>query len=201
MRVSSSCDFCNRVPVDMSPKQICHRHSHVYFNCIWIVGEGNIFQREGNLQMALDRYLYVLEVLPTYTMPMLQVILLFQKNGYFAESLKYVNRWLEISPTDDTALNCKGVALCGLGRYPEAIECFEQSKHLYDPYRELAVGFHAYALYKVGCYNDALNFCDGVSKNYLYYKDVKKIKKDCRKQLGLSTWRMMVEKILLSLPY
>jgi tetratricopeptide (TPR) repeat protein len=50
----------------------------------------------------------------------------------FEESLSYFDQALLLQPNNPDLLNKKGVALRSLGRYDEAIECFNRSLQL-DP--------------------------------------------------------------------
>ena len=53
-------------------------------------------------------------------------------DGNFEEALSYFDQATVIQPNNPDLLNKKGVALRGLGRYDEAIECFNKSLQL-DP--------------------------------------------------------------------
>ena len=182
-----TCEVCNGTNVSMIPKHMCSRHGDTYFECLFIVGMGDRYQREGNYQQAIERYLDALGKSPTHVQAWFQITLLYQRRHDYVSSLYYVNRWLKISPTDNTAWAFKGVALCGLGQYDEAITCFEHSKGFYIPIEQTDV-FYAYSLQMVGRHSDALNFCNNIEKQYKYYDDIKKIKKQCRKHLGLTSW-------------
>lgn len=52
--------------------------------------------------------------------------------GDFEKALSYFEQAIIIKPNDPDLLNKKGVALRGLGRYNEALECFNKSLQL-DP--------------------------------------------------------------------
>jgi Flp pilus assembly protein TadD len=52
--------------------------------------------------------------------------------GDFEKALSYFEQAIILKPNDPDLLNKKGVALRGLGRYNEAIECFNKSLQL-DP--------------------------------------------------------------------
>jgi Flp pilus assembly protein TadD len=52
--------------------------------------------------------------------------------GDFEKALSYFEQAIILKPNDPDLLNKKGVALRGLGRYSEAIECFNKSLQL-DP--------------------------------------------------------------------
>jgi Flp pilus assembly protein TadD len=53
-------------------------------------------------------------------------------DGDFEQALSYLEQAIIIKPNDPDLLNKKGVALRGLGRYDEALECFNKSLQL-DP--------------------------------------------------------------------
>lgn len=184
------CEMCDSTDVSMFPRHLCPRHNNLYCECLFIVGTGDHYQREGDYQRAMERYFHALDVLPTYTGAWFQLALLYQRIYDYAGLLHCVDRWLKISPTDDAALAFKGVALCALGKYREAVEQFERSRHfVHHLHLEQTAFCYAYALQMVGRHGDALNFCDSVPKYYKYYGDIKKIRKQCRKRLGLSPWR------------
>ena len=52
--------------------------------------------------------------------------------GDFEKALSYFDQAIILQPNNPDLLNKKGVALRGLGRYDEAIECFNKSLQL-DP--------------------------------------------------------------------
>lgn len=52
--------------------------------------------------------------------------------GDFEKALSYFEQAVIMQPNNPDILNKKGVALRGLGRYDEAIECFNKSLQL-DP--------------------------------------------------------------------
>jgi tetratricopeptide (TPR) repeat protein len=54
------------------------------------------------------------------------------EEGIFEESLSYFDQALIIQPNNPDLWNKKGVALRGLGRYNEALDCFNKSLQL-DP--------------------------------------------------------------------
>ena len=54
------------------------------------------------------------------------------ENGYFDESLSSFEQAILLEQNDPDLWNYKGVALRSLGRYDEAIECFNKSLSL-DP--------------------------------------------------------------------
>lgn len=56
----------------------------------------------------------------------------FLIGGDFEKALSYFEQAIIIKPNDPDLLNKKGVALRGLGRYDEALECFNRSLQL-DP--------------------------------------------------------------------
>ena len=56
----------------------------------------------------------------------------FLTEGDFEKALSYFEQAIIIKPNDPDLLNKKGVALRGLGRYDEALECFNKSLQL-DP--------------------------------------------------------------------
>ncbi|CUR51836.1 TPR repeat-containing protein [Nitrosotalea devaniterrae] len=56
----------------------------------------------------------------------------FILDGDFEKALSYFEQAIIITPNDPNLLNKKGVALRGLGRYDEALECFNKSLQL-DP--------------------------------------------------------------------
>ena len=56
----------------------------------------------------------------------------FLIEGDFEKALSYFEQAIIIKPNDPDLLNKKGVALRGLGRYDEALECFNKSLQL-DP--------------------------------------------------------------------
>jgi len=56
----------------------------------------------------------------------------FLTDGKFEESLSFFDQACILQPTNPDLLNKKGVALRGLGRYDEALECFNKSLQL-DP--------------------------------------------------------------------
>lgn len=181
--------MCDGAAVSMFPEHLCPKHSNLYCECLFIVGAGNHYQREGNHQQAIEQYLYALDLSPTYTGAWFQITLLCQRRYDYASLLYCVNHWLKISPTDNVALAFSGVALCMLGKYPEAADYFERSNHFcYYANLEQIAACYAYALQMVGRHNDALNFCNSVPKYYRYYGDIKKIRTQCRKHLGLNPW-------------
>ena len=53
-------------------------------------------------------------------------------DGNFEEALSYFEQVIVMQPNNPDLLNKKGVALRGLGRYDEALECFNRSLQL-DP--------------------------------------------------------------------
>jgi tetratricopeptide (TPR) repeat protein len=53
-------------------------------------------------------------------------------DGNFDESLSYFDQAIAIRPNNPDLLNKKAIALRGLGRYDEALECFNRSLQL-DP--------------------------------------------------------------------
>ena len=53
-------------------------------------------------------------------------------DGDFEKALSYFEQAIIMQPNNPDILNKKGVALRGLGRYDEAIECFNKSLQL-DP--------------------------------------------------------------------
>lgn len=53
-------------------------------------------------------------------------------DGNFEEALSYFDQAIVTQPNNPDLLNKKGVALRGLGRYDEALECFNRSLQL-DP--------------------------------------------------------------------
>jgi len=53
-------------------------------------------------------------------------------DGNFDEALSYFDQAIIMQPNNPELLNKKGVALRGLGRYNEALECFNKSLQL-DP--------------------------------------------------------------------
>ncbi|MGI0060565.1 MAG: tetratricopeptide repeat protein [Nitrosotalea sp.] len=56
----------------------------------------------------------------------------FSTEGDFEKALSYFDQAIILQPNNPDLLNKKGVALRGLGRYDEAIECFNKSLQL-DP--------------------------------------------------------------------
>ncbi len=56
----------------------------------------------------------------------------FLIEGDFEKALSYFEQAIIIKPNDPDLLNKKGVALRGLGRFDEALECFNKSLQL-DP--------------------------------------------------------------------
>ncbi len=54
------------------------------------------------------------------------------REGRFEEALACIERAMLHTPDDPDLLNCKGVALRGLGRYDEAVACFARSLEI-DP--------------------------------------------------------------------
>lgn len=54
------------------------------------------------------------------------------EEGNFEEALAFFEQALLKNPNDPDLLNSKGVALRSLGRYDEAIECFNKSLEI-DP--------------------------------------------------------------------
>ena len=188
-RQAMSCEMCDGTAVSMLPEHLCAEHSNHYCECLFIVMVGNHYQREGSHQQAIEQYRHALDLSPTHTNAWFQLTLLYQRRYDYANLLRYVNQWLKISPADAAALAFKGVALCMLEKYPEAVDCFERSKYFsYYTNIEQIAACYAYALLMVDRHNDALNFCNSVPKYYRYYVDIKKIRKQCRKHLGLSPW-------------
>jgi len=59
------------------------------------------------------------------------------KRGKYAEALARFDDILRVNPTDEEALNNRGMALMGLGRHAEAVECFDEALEL-DPEYALA---------------------------------------------------------------
>ncbi|MDR3782995.1 MAG: hypothetical protein P4K92_06815 [Candidatus Nitrosotalea sp.] len=53
-------------------------------------------------------------------------------DGNFDEALSYFDQAIVMQPNNPELLNKKGVALRGLGRYNEELECFNKSLQL-DP--------------------------------------------------------------------
>jgi len=51
----------------------------------------------------------------------------FVDDGKYEEALLYYEEALTLEPNEPDLLNKKGVALRSLGRYDEAIECFNKS--------------------------------------------------------------------------
>ncbi len=56
----------------------------------------------------------------------------FLTEGKFADALDYFEQSLLSDPTNPNLLNLKGAALRSLGRYDEALECYNKSLEL-DP--------------------------------------------------------------------
>lgn len=54
------------------------------------------------------------------------------QDGDFEQALSYLDQAAIIEPNNPDILNKKGIALRALGRYDEALECFNKSLHL-DP--------------------------------------------------------------------
>lgn len=54
------------------------------------------------------------------------------QDGDFEQALSYLDQAVIIEPNNPDILNKKGIALRALGRYDEALECFNKSLHL-DP--------------------------------------------------------------------
>ncbi|HJW19531.1 MAG TPA: tetratricopeptide repeat protein, partial [Candidatus Nitrosotalea sp.] len=54
----------------------------------------------------------------------------FSTEGDFEQALSYFDQAIILQPNNPDLLNKKGVALRGLGRYDEAIECFNKSLQL-----------------------------------------------------------------------
>ncbi|MDQ4014082.1 MAG: tetratricopeptide repeat protein, partial [Thermoproteota archaeon] len=63
-------------------------------------------------------------------------------------ALMCFNKLLEFDPNDAEYWNMKGVSLVSLGRYSEAIRCFERSLEI-DPTREIVSNNKIYALNKL----------------------------------------------------
>ena len=56
----------------------------------------------------------------------------FLKDGQFNDALSYFEQALLLNPGDPELWNHKGIALRSIGRYEEAMECFNNSLKL-DP--------------------------------------------------------------------
>ena len=123
-----TCEICSDLPAELFPSSLCAPHSRDYSNCILVVASGNYYQRNGQLQEALSHYMHALNILPKFIPALFQIVLLFQRSGLYAETLHYVDEWLKISPNDDTALVAKGIVLCWLGKYHDAIKNFNLAR-------------------------------------------------------------------------
>ena len=189
-----NCSVCTDSPVEPT-SSLCARHSRDCCNCVLMEANGNYHQRNGQLQEALSCYEGALEMLPKFIPARFQMVLLFLKNGLYGKALLCLDEWLKISPKDNTALMAKGIALCWLRKYHAAIENFNSAHDFVyygDPLNQKTV-CHAYALIAVGKLHEALSLCNAVSKNDPFYNDIKKLKKQCRQQLGLEpVWMTLV---------
>ena len=54
-----------------------------------------------------------------------------QYQGRFKEALAAFETWLVKEPKNTVAWNCKGIALHGLTKYDEAIQCFEEALKIF----------------------------------------------------------------------
>ena len=192
------CNICGNLPIHVHPSSLCSQHSDDYFQCILKEAHGNFYQRNGQPQKALHYYLDALRILPKFTTALLQITLLFQRYDMCAQALQYADKWLKISPSENIAMVCKGIALCWLGRYAEAIESFN-SAHIFaqyvNPLNQKNV-CHVYALVAVGQFSEALLLCNKTPKDDPFYSDIKELKKQCCQHLGLEPrWKMLVRNI------
>ena len=190
-----TCDICSDLPAELFPSSLCARHSRDYSNCILIEARGNYYQKNGQLQEALSCYMRALDILPKFISALFQIVLLFQQSGLYAKALHYVDEWLKISPNDGTALVARGITLCWLGKYHDAIKNFDLARifaHYVSPLNQKAV-CHAYALIEVGQFTEALLLCNKVPKHDPFYSDIKMLKKQCYQRLGLEPrWKTLV---------
>ena len=192
-----NCSVCADSPVEPT-SSLCARHSRDCCNCVFMEANGNYHQRNGQLREALSCYEGALDMLPKFIPARFQMVLLFLRNGLYDKALLCLDEWLKISPKDNTALVAKGIALFWLQKYHAAIENFNSAHGFVDSYDPLdqKVVCHAYALIAVGKLHEALSLCNEVPKNYSFYNDIKKLKKQCRHQLGLGpAWTTLARHI------
>ena len=96
----------------------------------------------------------------------------------YTESIRCLNRWLEIND-NYVAYVEKGITLVIQNKHTDAVECFEKGRFALLLISE-AQFFYAHALFGTREYQKCLKELDLCVCN----KDVKKLKKECRKRLG-----------------
>jgi len=95
-------------------------------------------------------------------------------NAYFTKSNRYIfyNKAIELNPNDSNAYNNKGLALAGLKRHQEAIECFNKAIELNPNYsiaycsKGSALGSLERHQESIECYNKAIEFNPNYSFAY-----------------------------------
>ena len=169
-------------------KTLCLNHGKDYLKHRLKIGLGNTYAKRDLDSIAISYYESALNIFPksTEALHVKSIALIRLKRPH--EAIVCIDRWLQTEPRSYTAYANKGIALCMLERYPDAVRCFEMGRFAMMHVRD-AYFYYALALYLIGRYQKALENCNIMLRDEPRNKATIKLKKLCRNQLELRSWK------------
>jgi tetratricopeptide (TPR) repeat protein len=113
---------------------------------------------------ALGMFDEVLQLDPSYTSAFLQKGIALSELRRYREARLPLEKYLDVHPDDAFALIKLGEALCGLGKFPEAVESFKRASATSGPQASLAFSQLGFAYYDEARNQDALVALDKALK-------------------------------------
>ena len=167
---------------------LCPNHGKDYLKHRLKIGLGDTYAERDLDSIAISCYESALSIFPKSTEALHAKSIALIRLNRPNEAIACIDRWLQTDPRSDTAYANKGIVLCMLERYPDAVRCFEigifAMTHVLGAYF-----YYALALYLIGQYQKALENCDIMLQDEPRNKATIKLKKICRNQLGLRSWK------------